>query len=177
MSCKDKNELVNLGFSTEQANWLASLSTSIVNANMSAKKCSKDISDVRKELGKVNRFQKDVEEEYTILPGEASDLNKAVKNKVCEVLGGNTSNAYNQCEKTNGGKNTYPLRVKVFRDIWIQIKRNFGLIDDRGVQMGYTKLKRKYLRPALDFVQTYTLPIVLEDEVSACNELDMDFED
>lgn len=122
--------------------------------------------------GKIERLERkdkqqdrkllDIEEEYPLLPPEADDLSRAVQRKGVEVMGGKKSNAYN--DKT--------LRTSIYRDIYTEIKRNYGLIDDMGRQKSYKKLKRKNLRGALAIVEDYELPISLENEVEALNEID-----
>ena len=104
------------------------------------------------------------EEDYPLLPTEADDLSNAVKKKGVEVMGGKKSNAYKDTE----------LRTKIFRDIYYEIKRQYGLINEKGAQLSYKKLKRKYLKGAFDVINEYVLPIDLENEVEAENELDED---
>ena len=110
---------------------------------------------------KYGRKFKEIEEEYPLLPPEADDLSNAVRKKGVEVLGGKKSGAY----QNNG------LRKKVYRDIYGEIKRQYGLEDEKGRQLSYKKLKRKYLKGALAVVSEYVLPIALENEVLEANEV------
>lgn len=103
----------------------------------------------------------DIEEEYPLLSPESDDLSKAVRKKGVEVLGGKKSEAY---------KNT-DLRKRVYRDIYGEIKRQYGLIDEVGRQQSYKKLKRKYLKGALMVVESYQAPISLLNEIDSENEL------
>lgn len=106
-----------------------------------------------------------IQEEYPLLPPEADDLSNAVKKKGVFLLGGKKSNAYKNID----------LRKRVFRDIYSEIKRQYGLIDEKGRQQSYKKLKRKYLKGAFIVVDEYELPIALANEIDAENELeDMD---
>lgn len=115
---------------------------------------------------KTSRTVRDIEEEYPLLPPEADDLSVAVRRKGVELMGGKKSPAYKNTE----------LRTKVFRDIYYEVKRQYGLIDEKGVQLSYKKLKRKFYRGALEAVSEYTLPIGLQNEVDGENEAG-DFED
>lgn len=120
--------------------------------------------DLNNKVAKHDRGLRDINEEYPLLPPEADDLSKAVKRKGVEVMGGKKSNAYNDKE----------LRAKIYRDIYGEVKREYGLINDRGGQMSYKKLKRKYLPGAFTVVDEYILPMALQEEVDSINDIDMD---
>lgn len=129
------------------------------------KKNGGKIEALERKEAKTSRSVKDIEEEYPLLPPEADDLSLAVKRKGVAVMCGKKSNAYQNKE----------LRTRIYRDIYTEIKRNYGLIDDAGRQKSYKKLKRKYLNGALGVVDEYELPISLQNDVDAENEID--FED
>lgn len=114
------------------------------------------INDKRKD-----RALKDIEKEYPLLPPEADDISRAVKRKGVEVMGGKKSGAYNNKD----------IRNRVYRDIYGEIKRQYGLEDVSGRQLSYKKLKRKYFQGALDVVEDYVLPIALANEVDEENEI------
>jgi len=118
--------------------------------------------DTNKKFANMDRFQREVEEEYPLLPPEADELSLAVRKKGVAVLGGKHSNAY----KDVG------FRRQVFRDIYHEIKRNYGLIDEKGKEQKYTKLKRKYLAPALEIVKAYEPPIHLSNQIESMNEIE-----
>lgn len=115
-------------------------------------------------LAKHERGLRDVEEEYPLLPPEADDLSREVKRKGVALMGGKKSNAY---------ANKY-LRSRIYRDIYGEVKREFGLINERGGQISYKKLKRKYLPGAFNVVEAYILPTALQEEVESLNDLDME---
>jgi hypothetical protein len=50
------------------------------------------------------------------------------------------------------------------------MKRDYDLINEKGAQLSYKKLKRKFLKGAIETVSEYTLPIGLQNEVEAENE-------
>lgn len=114
------------------------------------------INDKRKD-----RALKDIEEEYPLLPPEADDISKAVRKKGVEVMGGKKSGAYNNKD----------LRTRVYRDIYGEVKRQYGLEDVSGRQLSYKKLKRKYFKGALGIIAEYVLPIALANEVEEENEI------
>lgn len=120
------------------------------------------IEALEKKTAKHGREIRDIEEEYPLLPPEADDLSNVVRKKGVEILGGKKSNAY---------ANT-ALRKRVYQDIYLDIKRQYGLIDEQGRQMSYKKLKRKYLKGAIAVVGEYVAPIALANEIDAENELD-----
>lgn len=142
---------------TEEGKYLLSL----------IKKNGGKIEALERKQAKTSRSVKDIEEEYPLLPPEADDLSTAVKRKGVAVMGGKKSNAYQNKE----------LRTRIYRDIYTEIKRNYGLIDDTGRQKSYKKLKRKYLNGAFGVVDEYELPISLQNDVDAENEIDFEDED
>jgi hypothetical protein len=120
--------------------------------------------EVKRRLDNMSRFKRDVEEEYPILPPEADELSKEVRKKGVEILGGRNSNAYADAS----------LRKSVYRDIYYEIKREYGLIDEKGCQLSYKKLKRKHFKGALAVIADYVPPIGLQNEITSLNELDED---
>lgn len=110
---------------------------------------------------RTSRVLKDIEEEYPLLPPEADDISKAVRKKGVEVMGGKKSGAYNNKD----------LRTRVYRDIYGEVKRQYGLEDVSGRQLSYKKLKRKYFKGALGIIGEYVLPIALANEVEEENEI------
>lgn len=120
--------------------------------------------DNAQKLARHERGLRDIEEEYPLLPPEADDLSKEVKRKGVALMGGKKSNAYANKD----------LRSRIYRDIYGEVKREFGLINARGGQMSYKKLKRKYLPGAFNVVEAYILPTALQEEVESLNDLDME---
>lgn len=121
-------------------------------------------NDNAQKLARHERGLRDIEEEYPLLPPEADDLSKEVKRKGVALMGGKKSNAYANKD----------LRSRIYRDIYGEVKREFGLINDRGGQISYKKLKRKYLPGAFTVVEAYILPTALQEEVESLNDLDME---
>lgn len=84
---------------------------------------------------------------------EIEEVQKHVRKKGIEVLGGKNSNAYK-----DGG-----IRSSVYSDIYKQLKREFGCVAT------YKSIKRKYLANVHEFIDCYELPTILTETVNATN--------
>ena len=105
---------------------------------------------------KVDMLAEDLEQFKQELPLFGIDEDKivtAVRKKGTECLGGKDSNAYNDKSIHN----------KVFRDIYREVKRQFGITGT------YKQLKRNQCDTAVQIVESYTLPIFLAEQISDCN--------
>lgn len=105
---------------------------------------------------KVDMLAEDLEQFKQELPLFGIDEDKivtAVRRKGTECLGGKGSNAYN--DKT--------IHNKVFRDIYRELKHQFGITGT------YKQLKRNQCDMAVQIVDGYTLPIFLADQINDCN--------
>lgn len=105
---------------------------------------------------KVDALAEDLEQFKQELPLFGIDEDKivtAVRRKGTECLGGKDSNAYK----------TKSIHDKVFRDIYREVKRQFGITGT------YKQLKRNQCDMAVQVVESYTLPIFLADQISDCN--------
>ncbi|AZF88380.1 putative antirepressor [Bacillus phage AP631] len=99
----------------------------------------------------------DLRENTPLFAIECDEISTAVKRQGVILLGGKQSNAYR-----NRG-----LRGKVYRDIYNQLYREFGVKSHKAI-------KRCHLNVAVKIVEEYTLPIVLSEEISFIN-AQMDF--
>lgn len=105
---------------------------------------------------KVGALAEDLEQFKQELPLFGVDEDKivtAVRMKGTECLGGKNSNAYN--DKS--------LHNKVFRDIYREVKHQFGISGT------YKQLKRNQCDMAVSIVENYTLPIFLAEQINDCN--------
>ena len=100
-----------------------------------------------------------IENDMPLFGAESDELSAHVKRKGVEMHGGKLSEAYR--DKT--------LRQKVYTDIYGQLKREFGIYDDDGKAKSYKALKRKNLADAHEFVDCYTLPAYLAEQINDCN--------
>lgn len=90
---------------------------------------------------------------------EADELSNHVKRKGVSILGGKKSEAYNDSV----------LRSAVYRDIYDQIKREFGIYSDDGKPKSYKSLKRKYIYDAHELVDSYEAPLYLQEAINEAN--------
>lgn len=125
---------------------------------------SEQWKEVKKTVSNLSRRMQAQEEEVTLTPAEALEISNRVKKKGVQCMGGLKSPAYKD-------KN---LRRRVYQDIYYQIKREYGLIDEKGAQLSYKYLKRKFFKGALITVQEYETSIALQNDIDAINEIGMD---
>lgn len=114
-----------------------------------------------KEIATNSEGYRKVRDEYTLLPAEADDISLAVRRKGVSVMGGKKSRAYKNVN----------LRQRVYRDIYGEIKRQYGLEDEKGRKLGYKKLKRKHVQGALMVIEDYEPPIAIANEIDTENDL------
>lgn len=79
-------------------------------------------------------------------------VTNAVKRKGVELLGGKDSSAYSDRS----------LRSRTYNDIYNDLKRNFGV-------SSYKAIKRCECQTAVDIINSYKLPYVLEREIADTN--------
>ena len=105
---------------------------------------------------KVDALASDLEQFKQELPLFGIDEDRivtAVHKKGVECLGGKDSNAYNDKSIHN----------KVFRDIYRELKHQFGISGT------YKQLKRSQCDTAVRIIEGYVLPIFLQEQVCDCN--------
>lgn len=109
--------------------------------------------ELNERVDKVEDKITSIEEETPLYGCEIEEVQKHVRKKGIEVLGGKDSNAYK-----DGG-----IRGSVYSDIYKQLKREFGCVAT------YKSIKRKYLADVHEFIDCYELPTVLAETVYAVN--------
>ena len=114
---------------------------------------------VDKRITKVEEKVEHLEYDIPLYGSEADELCNHVKRKGVGMLGGKESNAYKDTK----------IRSAVYSDIYNQIKREFGLYDDKGRYKSYKALKRRYIYDAHELVDAYELPTYLQEQVNDCN--------
>ena len=114
---------------------------------------------VDKRVTKVEHRIDHIENDMPLFGAESDELSAHVKRKAIEMLGGKKSEAYRDSK----------IHKKVFSDIYNQLKREFGIYDAEGKAKSYKALKRKDLADAHDFVDGYTLPTFLAEQINGCN--------
>ncbi|WP_270289399.1 ORF6C domain-containing protein [Enterocloster citroniae] len=127
------------------------------NPNMSTE--MKAILMIDQKQVKMEQRMDKLEFDIPLYGSEADELSNHVKRKGVAVLGGKQSEAYQDTE----------IRSKVYRDIYDQIKREFGIYDDSGRPKSYKALKRKYIADAHDLIGCYEAPTYLVELIEAAN--------
>lgn len=112
----------------------------------------------KKQVQIENRMDK-LEFDIPLYGSEADELSGHVRRKGVKVLGGKQSDAYKDSE----------IRSKVYRDIYDQLRREFGIFNDSGHAMTYKALKRKYLADAHEFIECYEAPKYLLELINNAN--------
>ncbi len=105
-----------------------------------------------------NRMDK-LEFDIPLYASEADEISNHVKRKGVTVLGGKKSEAYKDCN----------IRSKVYRDIYDQVKREFGIYSDDGKPKSYKALKRKYIYEAHECIDMYEVPTYLKEMIDNAN--------
>lgn len=119
------------------------------------KQLSKELQAIFVLDERTQRLEEEIKEVKNDLPLfniECEQLQNTVRRKGIELLGGKNTRAY-QDRST---------RTKVYLDIQSTIKRNFGITS-------YKALKRKQLDKAIELVNEYKLPIILEEKINELN--------
>lgn len=114
---------------------------------------------VDKRITKVEKKVEHLEYDIPLYGSEADELCNHVKRRGVVLLGGKETNAYKDAK----------TRKLVYTDIYNQIKREFGLYDDKGRYKSYKALKRRYLYDAHELIDTYELPMYLQEQIKDCN--------
>lgn len=112
-----------------------------------------------KEIKQIDTRMDKLEFDIPLYGSEADELSSHVKRRGVAVLGGKQSEAYKDTE----------IRSKVYRDIYDQIKREFGIYDDTGRPKSYKALKRKYIADAHELIDCYEAPIYLIELIEEAN--------
>lgn len=106
----------------------------------------------KQELEHIKSDVKDLRENAPLFAVECDEISNAVKRHGVTLLGGKQSNAYQHAG----------LRGKVYRDIYNQLYREFGVTSHKAI-------KRCHLELATQIVKEYTLPIVLSETINVVN--------
>ncbi|MBJ8204255.1 ORF6C domain-containing protein [Bacillus cereus] len=121
---------------------------------MSILKLTFDVLEGQKqEIQDIKSDVKDLRENAPLYAIECDEVSKVVRKLGVLLLGGKESNAYQDVS----------LRKKVYSDIYSQLHREFGI-------SSYKAIKRHHLDRAIQIInEEYSLPIILEEEITATN--------
>ncbi|MBT2579185.1 ORF6C domain-containing protein [Bacillus sp. ISL-8] len=106
----------------------------------------------KQELQHIKSDVKDLRENAPLFAVECDEISNAVKRHGVALLGGKQSNAYQHAG----------IRGKVYRDIYNQLYREFGVTSHKAIKRGHLELATK-------IVGEYTLPIVLSETINVVN--------
>ena len=99
-----------------------------------------------------NKMQS-LEDDMPLYGCEIDEIQKHVRRKGIDVLGGKNTPAYKDSS----------LRGSVYADMYGQLKREYGCVSS------YKSIKRKYIADVHDFIDCYDVPRVLEEQISDMN--------
>lgn len=110
-------------------------------------------TELTERVDKVEDKITSIEEETPLYGCEIEEVQKHVRKKGIEVLGGKDSNAYKDGS----------IRSSVYSDIYKQLKREFGCVTT------YKSIRRKYIDNVHKFIDDYALPMALAEVVHDTN--------
>ena len=119
------------------------------------KNLSKELQAIFIHDEKIQKIEEDIKHLQNDVPlytSECEVLQNKLKAKIVKLLGGKSSPAYRNAS----------LRKKCYIDIQSQIKREFGV-------NSYKAIARKNYQKALEIIDNYILPTVLNDQVIKLN--------
>lgn len=112
----------------------------------------KDVENIKGNMSDMKSEIDTLKDTMPLFPADADLISEAVKRKGVDVLGGKASEAY----KDKG------LKMSVFKDIYGQIHRNFGV-------KSYKSIRHKDCQNVLDVVSSYVLPLTLKERIHNAN--------
>lgn len=110
------------------------------------------VLEVSEKIANVNDDLQEFKETLPLLAVDCDRITSAVKARGTHFLGGHDSNAYS--DKS--------LRQRVYSDIHREVKRQFGVST-------YKAIRRNQCDRAVQFVNQYEIPFVLQDEIEDVN--------
>jgi phage anti-repressor protein/DNA-binding Xre family transcriptional regulator len=141
---KAKQTSIDRSALSPQTQHLLSMGGSIARLELEQKRQSAQVQAVKDDLD-------DFKENIPLLPAECEVISSSVRKKGVDVLGGKKSPAYNDGH----------VRQKVYQDIYNELYRQFGI-------HSYKALKRNQFEEAQRIISEYTVPYVLESEITDC---------
>ena len=103
-------------------------------------------------IQKIEEEIKHLQDDVPLYTSECEVLQNKLKAKIVKLLGGKSAPAYRNAS----------LRKKAYVDIQNQIKREFNVYS-------YKSISRKYYQKALETIDNYILPTVLNNEATKLN--------
>lgn len=109
--------------------------------------------ELSEKIEQVDKRIDTLEQDMPLYGCEIDEVKSHINRKGVEVLGGKQSEAYHDAS----------IRGSVYSDMYRQLKREYGAVSS------YKSIKRKYIADVHDFIDCYTLPKVLEEQIINTN--------
>ena len=109
--------------------------------------------ELNQRVDKVEDKVRSLEDDMPLYGCEIDEVQKHVRRKGVDVLGGKNSEAYHDGS----------IRSKVYSDIYSQLKREYGCVSS------YKSIKRKYITGIHDFIDGYEPPTILGELIEDSN--------
>lgn len=109
--------------------------------------------ELSEKIEQVDKRIDTLEKDMPLYGCEIDEVKNHVSRRGVSVLGGKQSEAYHDAS----------IRGSVYSDMYRQLKREYGAVSS------YKSIKRKYIADVHDFIDCYTPPTVLEEQISDAN--------
>lgn len=109
--------------------------------------------ELSEKIEQVDKRIDTLEQDMPLYGCEIEEVKSHINRKGVEVLGGKQSEAYHDAS----------IRGSVYSDMYRQLKREYGAVSS------YKSIKRKYIADVHDFIDCYTLPRILEEQIIDAN--------
>lgn len=109
--------------------------------------------ELNERVEKVEDKLDSLENDMPLYGYEIEELKNHISRRAINILDGKNSEAYKDAS----------IRGTVYKDIYRQLKREYGYASS------YKSLKRKYLADAHEFVDCYTAPTYLQEQITDAN--------
>ena len=106
--------------------------------------------ELNERVGNVESKIQSLEDDMPLYGCEIDEIQKHIRRKGISVLHGKDSPAYKDGS----------VRSSVYADMYGQLKREYGCVSS------YKSIKRKYIADVHDFIDCYTVPRVLEEQIN-----------
>lgn len=109
--------------------------------------------ELSEKIEQVDKRIDNLEQDMPLYGCEIEEVKNHISRKGVSILGGKQSEAYHDAS----------IRGSVYSDMYRQLKREYGAVSS------YKSIKRKYIADVHDFIDCYTLPRILEEQVINAN--------
>lgn len=114
---------------------------------------AKGYMELEQNIAAIQTELSEIKSDAPLYSCEIDEVQQHVRRKGVQMLGGKTSEAYRDAS----------LRGLVYSDIYNQLKREYGCVST------YKSIKRRYLADVHEYIDTYSLPTALGEQVAYAN--------